>query len=129
MHGLQFHPPQTTAAASSRRGTCLILPIAGGSLTQNPGKIGPLIQAVRKVTSAPTHFWDRGARWFVAKFYGLGQLVKNYSVFFGGDSLAPCDKAGFDAVPGKSLAVEGNSRLHDLEGRTEVTSSMTARGC
>ena len=38
-HGLQFHPPHTTAAASSRRGTCLLLPTAGGSLTQNPGKI------------------------------------------------------------------------------------------
>ena len=51
------------------------------SLTQNPGKIGPLIQAVWKVTSAPAHFWDRGARWFVARLYGLGQLVKNCSVF------------------------------------------------
>ena len=49
--------------------------------------------------------------------------------FFGGDSLALCNKTGFDAVPGKSLAVEGGSRLHKLEGRTEVTSSMTARGC
>ena len=77
----QFHPPQTTAAASSRRGTCLLLLIAGGSLTQNPGKIGPLIQAVRKVTSAPAHFWDCGARWFVARFFGLGQLVKSSSVF------------------------------------------------
>ena len=28
-----FHPPHTTAAASSRGGTCLLLPIAGGSLT------------------------------------------------------------------------------------------------
>ena len=36
---------------------------------------------------------------------------------------------GFDAVPGKSLAVEGRSRLHELEGRTEVTSSMTTRKC
>ena len=41
--------------------------------------------------------------------------------FFGGDSLALCNKAGFDAVPGKSLAVEGGSRLHELEGRTEIT--------
>ena len=26
-------------------------------------------------------FWDRGACWFVASFYGLGQLEKSYSVF------------------------------------------------
>ena len=43
--------------------------------------------------------------------------------FFGGDSLALCNKAGFDAVPEKSRAVEGGSRLHELEGRTEVTPS------
>ena len=49
--------------------------------------------------------------------------------FFGGDSLALCNKGSFDAVPGKSLAVEGGSRLHELKERTEVTSSMTARGC
>ena len=48
--------------------------------------------------------------------------------FFGGDSLALCNKAGFDAVPGKSLALEGGSRLHELKGRTEVTSSMAAQG-
>ena len=56
------------------------IPYCRRSLTQNPGKIGPLIQAVCKVTSAPAHFWDRGARWFVARFYGLG-LLKNCSVF------------------------------------------------
>ena len=49
--------------------------------------------------------------------------------FFEGVSLALRNKAGFDAVTGKSLTVEGGSRLHELEGRTEVTSSMTARGC
>ena len=49
--------------------------------------------------------------------------------FFGGDSPALCNMAGFDAVPGKSFATEGGSRLHELEGRTEVTSSRTARGC
>ena len=65
IYGFQFHPPHTTAAVSSRRGTCPLLPTAGGSLTQNPCKIGPLIQAVCKITSAPAHFWDRGARWFV----------------------------------------------------------------
>ena len=43
--------------------------------------------------------------------------------FFGGDSLALRNKAGFDAVPEKSLAVEGGSRLHELKGGTEVTPS------
>ena len=47
---------------------------------QNPGKIGLSIQAVRKVTSAPAHFCDRGAHWFVVKLYMLGQLVTSYSV-------------------------------------------------
>ena len=50
-------------------------------MTQDPGKIGPLIQAVLEVTSAPAHVWDRGARWFVARFYGLGQLETSCSVF------------------------------------------------
>ena len=49
-------PSPRTTTASSRRVTCLLLPTAGGSLRQNPGKIGLLIQAVRKVTSAPAHF-------------------------------------------------------------------------
>ena len=49
-------------------------------MRRNPGKIGLLIQAVRKVTSAPAHFWDRGARWFVVRLYGLGQLVTRCSV-------------------------------------------------
>ena len=43
--------------------------------------------------------------------------------FFGGDSLVLLKKAGFDAVPGKSLAAEGGSRLHELEGGTEITTS------
>ena len=38
-------------------------------------------QAVLEVTSAPACFWDRGARWLVARFYGLGQLEKSCSVF------------------------------------------------
>ena len=50
-------------------------------MTQNPGKIGSLIQAVQEVTSAPARFWDSGARWFVASFNGLGQLEKSSSVF------------------------------------------------
>ena len=43
--------------------------------------------------------------------------------FFGGDSLVLRKRAGFDAVAEKSLAVEGGSRLHELEKRTEVTPS------
>ena len=35
-------------------------------------------------------------------------------------------KAGFDAVPGKNLAAESGFMLHELEGGTAVTSSMTA---
>ena len=54
---------------------------AEGSLRSNPGKIGPLIQAVHEVTSAPAHFWDRGARWFVVRLYVLGQLVTSCRVF------------------------------------------------
>ena len=46
----------------------------------NPGKIGLLIQAIRKVTFAPGHFGDRGARSFVVRLYGLGQLVTSCSV-------------------------------------------------
>ena len=53
---LRLHTPYTTAAASSRRGTCLLLHTSGGSLTRNQGKIGPLIQAVLEVNSAPTRF-------------------------------------------------------------------------
>ena len=29
----------------------------------------------------PARFWDRGARWFVARFYGLGQLETSCSIF------------------------------------------------
>ena len=50
-------------------------------MKQNPGKIGPLIQAVLEVTSAPARFWDRGARWFVARFDGLWKLETSFSVF------------------------------------------------
>ena len=66
-------------------------------------------------------FWDRGARWFVARLYGLGQLVTSCSVFSEEirwlfeirPVLMPCQE--------KSLSVEGGSRLHELEGETEVT--------
>ena len=76
-YGLQFHQPGTTAAS----GNCLLLPTAGGSLRHNPGKIGRLIQAVRKVISAPARFWDRGARWFVVRLYVLEQLEKTAAGF------------------------------------------------
>ena len=64
----------------------------------------------------------------MVRLYGLGQLVTSCSVFFGGDLLALRNKAGSDAVPGKSLAVEGSLRLHELEGGTEVTPSKVTRG-
>ena len=74
----------------------LLLHTAGGSLTQNPGKIGPLIQAVLEVTSAPARFWNRGARWFVARIYGLGQLAGDeLQCFFGRDTLALWKKGWF----------------------------------
>ena len=50
-------------------------------MTKNPDKIGPLIQAVLEIASAPARFWDRGARWFVVRVYGLGQLETSFSVF------------------------------------------------
>ena len=78
IYGLRLHPPRTTAAAS---GDCLLLHTATGSSRPNQGKIGPLIQAVLEVTSAPARFWDRGVRWFVTRFYGLGQLEMSCSVF------------------------------------------------
>ena len=52
----------------------------------------------------------------MARFYGLGQLVKSCSVF---SEEIRC----FDAVPEKRFTVEGDSRLHELEGRMEVTPS------
>ena len=48
--------------------------------------------------------------------------------FFGGDSLALWNKAGYNAVPGKSLAVEGGSRLHELDGRIRGHDVMATRG-
>ena len=81
IYGFQFHMPRTTAA-SFRRVTCLLLPTAGGSLRQNPGKLGLLIQAVRKVTSAPAHFWNPDARWFVLRLYVLDQPGDELQHFF-----------------------------------------------
>ena len=66
-------PTSRTTAVPVRRVPCLLLPTAGGSLRQNPGKIGRLIQAVRKVIPASARFWDRGARWFVVRLCVLEQ--------------------------------------------------------
>ena len=72
---LRTSNPHTSYDSSVfRTVTCLLLPTAGGSSRQNPGKIGLLIQAVRKVISAPVHFWNRGARWFVVRLYVLEKL-------------------------------------------------------
>ena len=50
------------------------LPTAPYCWRVNPDNIGFLIQAIRKVTSAPAHFWDCGARWFVVRLYMLEKL-------------------------------------------------------
>ena len=73
---LRLHTPHSKAAAFS--GGCYLLHTAGVSLTQNPGKVGPLMQAVLDVASAPARFWDRGTRWFVARIYGLRQLERSF---------------------------------------------------
>ena len=44
--------------------------------------------------------WDRGARWFVARIYGLGQVAGAELERFFGDSLVLWKNAGFDAAPG-----------------------------
>ena len=48
-------------------------PLCRRVVETNPGKIGRLFQAVRKVSPAPARFWDRGARWFVVRLYVLEQ--------------------------------------------------------
>ena len=98
-HGLQFNSSGTTAVS----GNCLLLPTAGESLRQNPSKIGRLIQAVRKIISAPARFRDRGARSFVVKLYVLEQL-ENTSAAFGG-SMIRDSKVFRRAVRAKLYAV------------------------
>ena len=90
-------------------------------MIQNLGKIRLLIQAVHEVTSAPARFWDRGARWFVARLYELGQLVKSCSVFSEKIRWLFVTRPVLMPSQKKNLAVEGDSRLHELEGRTEIT--------
>ena len=57
----------------------------------------------------------------MARLYGLEQLVTSRSGFSEGIRWLFGNKAGFDAVPEKSLAVEGGLRLHGLEGESEIT--------
>ena len=93
---LRFHSTEETDSEASSKKTNLVTstPYAsfGGSVFQESNlsaapycrrvvetksrQIPLLIQAVRKVTSAPAHFWDRGARWFVVRLYVLEQLEK-----------------------------------------------------
>ena len=103
IYGLQLHTSRTTAVPSMIV-TCLLLPTAGGSLRQNSGKIGLLIQAVRKVASAPAHFWDRGARWFVVRLYVLKQPGEELQQFLRG-SIVRNSKVFRRAVRAKFYAV------------------------
>ena len=127
LHGLQFHPPRTTAAAP---GDCLLLlPTAGGSLTQNPGKIGPLIQAVLELTSAPASFWDRGVCWFLVRIYGLEQSYSVFSVirwlFEKRPFLMPRqDKAS----PSRATRGYRNSREHQRSRRHGDLRRLEVRG-
>ena len=100
-------------------------------MTQNPGKIGPLIQAVLEVTSALARFWDRGARWFVAMIYGLGQAAGAELQFFSvirwlfkrRPVLMPCQNkvSPSRAARGYRNSREGQrSRRHDDPRRLEV---------
>ena len=75
-------PSRTTAA--SGRITCLLPPPAGGSLRQNPSKIGYLIQAILKVVSVPAHFWDRGVHCFVGRFI---LELDEAAAFLGGSTI------------------------------------------
>ena len=83
VYGLQLHPPGMTTAVSGEI-NCLLPPPAGGSLRQNPGKIGRSIQAVLMVVSAPARLWERGARCFVVRLCVLERL-NEAAAFFGGE--------------------------------------------
>ena len=85
IYGLRLYTPRTTAA-SSRRVTCLLLPTAGGSLRQNPGKVRLLIQAVRKVTSAPAHFLGSWRAFVCGEVIRTGAAGDELQRFIGGDS-------------------------------------------
>ena len=49
-----------------------------------PGKIGRSIQALFKIVSAPTRFWERGASYFVVRLCVLERLDEA-AAFFGGE--------------------------------------------
>ena len=93
-------------------------------MTQNPGKIGRLIQAVLEVTSAPARFGDRGARWFVARFEGLDQSCSVFSMIRWLFGIRPVSMPSQDKVsPSRTARGYRNSRLHKQVGRIEVTPS------
>ena len=58
----QFNTPRTTAASGGI--TCLLPPLAGGSLKQSRRKIGCSILTVLRVVSTPARFWECGKRCF-----------------------------------------------------------------
>ena len=67
-------------------------------IRKNPYKTGRSIQAVFKVISAPTRFWDRGARCFVGRFMlELGEAA----AFFGGSMIR--DSKAFRSDTGEIL--------------------------
>ena len=111
----------------------MILPTAGWSLTQNSGKIGPLIQAVLEVTSAPARFWDSGARWFAARFYGLGQLEMSCSIFSEEirwlfekrPVLIPCEE---NVLPSRAARGYMNSREDQRSRRHGDSRRLEVRG-
>ena len=82
INGLQLHPPGLKTAVPGEI-NCLLPPPTGGSLRQNRGKIGRLIQAVLKVVSAPARFWESGARCFVVRLCVLERLGEAAACFGG----------------------------------------------
>ena len=79
--------PSACTTAVSGEINCLLLPPAGGLWRQNRCKIERSIQVVLKVVSAPVHFWDRGARYFMVRLCVLERQDET-AAFFGRDSLA-----------------------------------------
>ena len=103
-------------------------------MTQNPGKIGRLIQAVLEVTSAPARFGDRGARWFVASFEGLEQSCSVFSMIrwlFGirAVSMPRHDKVSLSRTARgyRNSWEEQRSRRHGDSRRLEVRGERLSR--
>ena len=86
IHGLQLHPPRTTAAASGDY--CLLPHTATRSLRLNPGKMELLIQAVHEATSASAHFWGLWRALVCGEVVRAGVAGDELQRFFGGDLLA-----------------------------------------